>query len=93
VRGRQLGVRPEAIEIVRAQGGLEGLNPREALFVEMARSLVRDKDLPDALFTRGLEELGADQLVEFVTLVGQYGLIGLVLKTFQVPPPDDNPTF
>jgi 4-carboxymuconolactone decarboxylase len=92
-RGREAGTRPEAIEIVRAHGALDGLTPRERLLVELVQTLLRTHALPAELFARGLAELDRRQLVELVALVGHYSLIGSVLNAFEVPPPDDSPTF
>jgi 4-carboxymuconolactone decarboxylase len=93
VRARAEGARPEAIEVLRANGSFDGLTARERLLAEIARSLLRTRGLPDELFARGLAELGEQQLVELVTLVGHYTLVGVVLNGFAVPPPDDGPTF
>jgi 4-carboxymuconolactone decarboxylase len=91
--GKRVGTRPEAIEIVRAQGSLDGLTPREALIVEIMRSLLRTRTLSDDLFARAQAELGTRQLIELVGLAGHYTTISYVLNTFDVPPPDDTPTF
>jgi 4-carboxymuconolactone decarboxylase len=93
LRARELGTRPEAVEIVRAGGALDGLTDRERLLVEIARSVLRTRTLPEDLFARGLAALGEKQLVELVALVGYYNLIGVVLNSFDVPPPDVSPTF
>jgi 4-carboxymuconolactone decarboxylase len=90
---RRAGTRAEAVEAVRAQGPLDGLTPREALVVEIVRSLLRTRTLPDELFARAQAELGAQQLIELVVLAGHYTTISYVLNTFDVPPPDDAPTF
>ncbi|TMA09495.1 MAG: carboxymuconolactone decarboxylase family protein [Deltaproteobacteria bacterium] len=92
-RARQVGVRAEAIETVRAHGSLERLTLHERLLVEIVHSLLRERKLTDAVFARALGELGRERLVETVALVGHYGLIGLVLNAFEVAPPDDSPTF
>lgn len=93
-RAHALNVRSEVIEALRARAGLDALTGRECLLVEMARGLVRDHQLPAQLYDRALAELGQTQLVEAVTLVGLYGLIGLVIQGFEVPTaPDDPPTF
>jgi 4-carboxymuconolactone decarboxylase len=92
-RAREVGVRPETIEILRAQGSLDGLTPRERLVVEVARALLRTRGIPDDLFGRALAELGQRQLIEAVVLLGHYGIVGLVLNAFDVPPPEDTPTF
>jgi 4-carboxymuconolactone decarboxylase len=93
VRGRQVGTRAEAIEILRARGDLAGLTDRERLIVEITHELLRTRNLSDALFARGLDGLGEDQLVELVTLVGHYTLIGYILNAFHIPPPPDWPTY
>jgi 4-carboxymuconolactone decarboxylase len=92
-RGREVGTRTEAIETVRANGGLEGLAPREQLLVEIVRGLLRTRSLSDELFARGMAELGRQQLVETVVLTGHYSLIGLVVNGFDVAPPNDSATF
>jgi len=92
-RGREVGTRTEAIEALRANGTLEQLTPRERLLVEIVRTLLRTRALPDELYTRGLAELGRQQLIETVGLIGHYSLIGFTVNAFDVAPPDDRPTF
>lgn len=88
------GVRPEAIEVVRSRGPLDGLTPRERVVVEVVRSLYREHRLTDELFQRALKEFGREQLVELVALAGQYGLLGFILNGFEVDlPPTAGPTF
>jgi 4-carboxymuconolactone decarboxylase len=93
VRAREVGTRTEAIEALRANGPLDRLSPHERLVVETARSLLRTRALDDALYARAREELGERQLVELVTLVGHYSLIGFILNGFEIPPPPEGPTY
>jgi 4-carboxymuconolactone decarboxylase len=92
-RGREVGTRTEAIETVRANGTLEQLTPRERLLVEIVRTLLRTRGLPDELYSRALAELGRQQLIEMVGLIGHYSLIGFTVNAFDVEPPDERPTF
>lgn len=92
-RAHEVGVRTEAIETVRALGPLDGLTQRERLLVDLVRALVRTHALSDELFSRALAELGRTELVETVTLVGHYSLVGLIINGFDVPPMADGPTF
>jgi 4-carboxymuconolactone decarboxylase len=92
-RGREVGTRAEAIEAVRANGNLEQLTARERLLVEIARALLRTRALPEELYSRAVAELGRQQLIETVGLIGHYSLIGLTVNAFDVAPPDDRPTF
>jgi 4-carboxymuconolactone decarboxylase len=92
--GKRVGVRPEAIEVLRRKGPLDDLTPHEQVIVEVVRSLAREHGLSDALFQRALAELGREQLVELVALSGYYRLVGYVLNAFQVDlPPSAAPTF
>ena len=93
-RAHQLKVSDAVIDALRARGGLELLSPRQRILVEVVRGLVRDHEVPADLYARAVAELGTQQMVEAVTLTGLYGMIGLVIKAFDVPPaPDDPPTF
>jgi 4-carboxymuconolactone decarboxylase len=92
--GRRVGTRPEAIEILRNKGPLDGLTQRERVIVEVVRSLARENGLSDDLFRRAMDELGREGLVELVALSGYYRLVGYVLNAFQVDlPPNAAPTF
>src|SRR4051794_25995956 len=88
-QARELGVREEVIEALRAQGALDALAPRERLLVEVVQSLLRTHELPEDLFNRGRAELGDARLVEMIGLMGHYCMVGLTLKAFQVPPPEE----
>ena len=92
-RGRDVGTRTEAIEAVRLNSTLEQLTARERLLVELVRTLLRTRALPDDLYTRALAELGRQQLIETVALAGHYSLIGLTVNAFDVAPPENSPTF
>jgi 4-carboxymuconolactone decarboxylase len=92
-RGREVGTRTEAIEAVRLNGTLEQLTARERLLVEIVRTLLRTRALPDALYARALAELGRQQLIETVALAGHYSLIGLTVNAFDVAPPEKTSTF
>jgi 4-carboxymuconolactone decarboxylase len=92
-RGRELGTRTTAIEAVRRNGTLEQLTARESLLVEIVRTLLRTRALPDELYTRALAELGRQQLIETVALAGHYSLIGLTVNAFDVAAPENASTF
>jgi 4-carboxymuconolactone decarboxylase len=92
-RARQVGVRPEVIETLRAKGSLTGFAPREKLLVDIPLSLVREHGLSDELFSRAEQELSRRQLVEVIALVGHYSTISFVANTFEIPAPAGSQTF
>jgi 4-carboxymuconolactone decarboxylase len=93
IRARQVGVRSEALETLRALGPLESLTAHERTVIELARSLVRERKLSDELFARARAELGAGPLVEAVGLVGHYNFISTMAKTFDLDVPPETVTF
>jgi 4-carboxymuconolactone decarboxylase len=85
--GREAGVRPEAIEVLRNQRSSAGLQLREALIVDTVRALFRNHAIPTELYGRAEAELGRQALLELVVLAGYYGLIGFVLNAFEAELP------
>ena len=83
---RREGVRPEAIEVVRAQGSPASLAARERLIVELVRTLQREHRIGDELFAAAEAELGRERVVELVGLAGYYGMVALVLVGYEVEP-------
>ncbi len=78
---------------MRANGESAELTPRERLLVEIVRSLLRMRSLPDELSSRGMAELGRQQLVETIAFTGHSSLIGMVVNGFDVVTPDGSVIF
>lgn len=93
IRARQVGVRSEALETLRANGPVDALTPHEKIVIDMARSLVRERKLSDELFARAQTELGTGRLVEAVGLVGHYNFISMVARTFDLDVASGTVTF
>jgi 4-carboxymuconolactone decarboxylase len=93
IRGREAGVRTEAIEALRAHGSLDALTERERLVVDIARSLLGERRLSNDLFSRALAELGPERLVEMVGLVSHYNMISSVANVFDLEAPGGATTF
>jgi len=93
IRAREAGMRNDTIEALRAGNSLELLSPRERLLAQMALGLLRQRQLSEDLFSRGLAELGPERLVELVGLVSHYNLISSVANVFGLPAPEGRVTF
>ena len=92
-RAREANMRSELLEILRANGPVDQMTPRERLLVEMARGLVREGMLSEELFARAKGELSAEHIVETVALTGHYTTIGYVANAFDLKAPDGSRTF
>lgn len=84
---RQLGVSDEVIDAIRERRQPELDDAEEEIVHEVARSALDHGSVPDLLYQRALEALGAERVVEIVVLVGYYTLISLTLNVFEVPLP------
>jgi len=93
IRAREVGVRPEAIDVLRANGDLDGLTPHEQILAEVVRALLRTHAIPADLYARAEAELGRRKLIEVVTLTGHYGTVGLLVGAFEIPAPEEGPHF
>jgi 4-carboxymuconolactone decarboxylase len=81
---RNAGARDEALELLAADAPLDRFEPREAMLVELARTLPRTHKLDDDLYARAVAMFGERPLVELVTLIGYYTMIAGVLGAFDI---------
>jgi 4-carboxymuconolactone decarboxylase len=93
IRAHNAGIKPEVIEALRARAAIDKFTGREKLLVEFTRTLLREHELPDELFSRMETELGNARFIEAVGLLGHYITIGTVIRTFDVRPPEGSKTF
>jgi 4-carboxymuconolactone decarboxylase len=93
IRARNVGIRPEVIEALRAKAAVDKFVGRERLLVEFTRTLMQDHTLPDELFARMESEFGRAKFVEAVGLLGHYMTIGTVIRLFDVRPAEGTQTF
>ena len=81
---RKAGTRPEAIELLKQNAPPEKFEPREAIMVELARTLTRTHHLDDSLYARAIATFGEPTVVELVTLIGYYSMLAGILGAFDV---------
>lgn len=82
------GVPAAAIEAIRTDGTPLFVAEDEALVYRLCSELFRTQRLSDASFSEAIAGLGERGLVELVSIIGYYTLIGNTLNVFRVPLPD-----
>jgi 4-carboxymuconolactone decarboxylase len=88
------GVPAAAIEAIRTGGEPHFAAADEALVWRLCSEIFRSRRLSDASFKEAIAAFGEAGLVEIVSIVGYYTLIGNTLNVFQVPLPEGaNPPF
>ncbi len=80
------GLDPGAAQVVKAAGTPRLEEPTRTVH-RVARLLVTDGDLDDALFDEAVGRLGWRQLQELVWLVGLYRALGLAMRVARTPAP------
>jgi 4-carboxymuconolactone decarboxylase len=83
---REAGLTAETIEAIRARRRPEFGRDDERIIYDLVTELLASKKVSPATFARAETALGRDGVIEAVTCAGFYGMIGLVLNTFEVPP-------
>jgi 4-carboxymuconolactone decarboxylase len=73
------GVSEATIEIVRTRGDLSRLSTREQVLISLSRELVGHHRLSAEAFEKARAELGEPVLIEVLTAMGYYIMIGCVL--------------
>jgi len=83
-----VGLDPQVINVVRNRGTLTGLDEREAIIVQIGRELFGEHTLSAETYARAVGEFGETNLVDIVSLMGNYVATALRLTAFnqQMPP-------
>ena len=84
----EAGLDSQAVEAIRV-GGVPALeDPDQAIVYEFCRTLLDQRGVDDALYSRTLETLGEAAVIDLVGILGYYCLISLTINAFKVPLPD-----
>jgi 4-carboxymuconolactone decarboxylase len=85
------GVPSAAIEAIRRGEAPNFLQPDEALVHRVCTELYGTRRLSDASFREAISTLGEAGLIEVISIIGYYTLIGNTLNVFQVALPEGTP--
>ena len=87
----QHGLSQDTIDAIRARKQPAFTRADERLIYDLVTELLTTKTASTATFERAKAEFGLDGVIEAVTCTGLYGMIGLVLNAFDVPPQPGKP--
>ncbi len=80
------GFTQETIDAIRARTRPDFKRDDERLIYDLVTELLATKTLSAATFDRARAAFGLEGLIEAITCAGLYGMIGLVLNSFEIPP-------
>jgi 4-carboxymuconolactone decarboxylase len=85
------GLTQETIDAIRARKQPDFTRDYERLIYDFVSELLATKTVSAATFERAKAAFGLEGVIEVVSCAGFYGMIGLVLNVFDIPPQAGNP--
>ena len=88
ILARKEGVSERAISVIRDRLPTTGLDPQEALIIDLGRQAIVEHKVSLATYQAALKAFGARQLVNLTGLMGNYLATAVLLTTFGAVAPD-----
>ena len=85
------GLTQDTIDAIRTRRQPNFAQEDERLIYDIVRELLATKTLGASTFERAKAALGEIGVIEAITCAGLYGMIGLVLNVFEIPPRPGKP--
>jgi 4-carboxymuconolactone decarboxylase len=83
---------PQAvIDVIKHDRAPVGLSPEETLIIRLGRALLRDHAVEPALYAAVEKTFGRKGLVELVTVMGDYVMVGMIMTAIDQHLPSDRP--
>jgi 4-carboxymuconolactone decarboxylase len=76
----KLGVPQATVDVIKFRGPLDGVEPDDALVIELGRQVWREHKVSAATFARAKDRFGASMLVDLVVLMGNYASTAALLS-------------
>jgi 4-carboxymuconolactone decarboxylase len=81
------GVTPDVIAAIQNNRDPDFKRDDERIVYDVATEIMQTKDLSQATYDRAVAQFGAEGTVDLVSTVGYYAMVGIFLKSFDVPTP------
>ena len=87
----QHGVPQAVIDCIKYNRAPVGLSAEETLIIRLGRAIMRDHKVDSALYAQVEKTFGRKGLVELVTVMGDYVMVGMVMTAIDQRLPADRP--
>jgi 4-carboxymuconolactone decarboxylase len=85
------GVSPEIVDAIKYRKDTAGLDPADAVVIELGREIFTARKVSSATFARALAQFGRRKLVDLVSLMGNYAATAALLAAFDMQLDPDQP--
>jgi 4-carboxymuconolactone decarboxylase len=76
------GVEQAVIDVIKYRRPLSGLQPKDAAIIQLGRELLRRHSVESKTFADALKLFGPKELVDVVSVIGNYSAIAVLLNAF-----------
>ena len=88
---RQFGVPDAVIDTIKYDRPHAGIGGKDELIIDLARALLRDHEVSPELYADVVAEFGQRGMVDLVTIMGDYIMVGLVMTAVDQRLPENLP--
>ncbi len=88
----QYGAPQAVIDTIKFNREPEGLSPEETLIIKLGRAIMRDHKVDSALYAEAERLFGRRGIVELVTVMGDYVMVGMIMTAIDQQMPADRPS-
>jgi 4-carboxymuconolactone decarboxylase len=87
-QAEKAGVAPEIVKAIQENRTPEFRKADERMAYEVATEIMATKALSQASYNKAVMQFGEQGMVELISTIGYYAMVGIFLKSFDVRPPD-----
>ncbi len=87
----RFGAPQEVIDTIKYNREPVGLSPEETMIIKLCRAIMRDHKVDSAMYAEAVKLFGRKGLVELVTVMGDYVMVGMVMTAIDQHLPDNRP--
>ncbi len=87
----RFGAPQEVIDTIKYNREPVGLSPEETTIIKLCRAIMRDHKVSSELYAEAVKHFGRKGLVELVTVMGDYVMVGMVMTAIDQHLPENRP--
>ena len=87
----RFGAPQEVIDTIKYNREPKGLSPEETVIIRLGRQVIREHKVDSDLFAEAVKLFGRKGVVEMVTVMGDYIMVGMVLTAIDQHVPEGRP--
>ncbi|MEO8465022.1 MAG: carboxymuconolactone decarboxylase family protein [Gammaproteobacteria bacterium] len=87
----KFGAPQAVIDTIKFNREPVGLSPEETMIIKLSRAIMRDHKVSSQMYADAVKLFGRKGLVELVTVMGDYVMVGMVMTTIDQHLPENRP--